>query len=44
MEVIHLAYLVGFRRLGVRQDKEARFIHLGLGSEEEGFPQVTWTY
>lgn len=41
-EVIHFARLVGFTRLGVADG--FRFIHLGLATEEDGFPQTSWTY
>lgn len=42
--VIAMAYFAGFTRLGVHQKGEGRFIHLGMATEEDGFPEVVWTY
>lgn len=44
MELVTIAYQTGFRRIGVSQKGEGRFIHLGLGDRDLHFPQAFWSY
>jgi len=44
LELIALAYLNGFRRVGVQQKGNGRYIHLGWGDKLAGFPQAMWSY
>jgi uncharacterized protein YcbK (DUF882 family) len=42
--LLALAYEHGFRRFGIKQHGEGRFVHLGTASSNEGFPETTYTY
>ncbi len=35
---------LGVRRIGVSQKGNARFIHIGIGDQELGFPKALWSY
>lgn len=46
LELQHIAFEHGIRRIGVSQtgDHDSRFIHLGIGDRELGFPPGGWSY
>lgn len=44
MLLISVAYLYGFRRIGVNQKGLGRFIHLDLADRYAGFPKAIWSY
>jgi uncharacterized protein YcbK (DUF882 family) len=44
LRLVSMAYSHGFRRLGVQQKGERRFIHLGLGDKYAQFPATIWSY
>lgn len=43
---ISIAYEFGIRRFGIKQHgpQGGRFIHIGMGDRDLGFPQSTWSY
>lgn len=44
MIVLEKARKYGFIRLGVKQNKDGHFIHLGSALPSEGFSSTIWTY
>lgn len=42
LELIMVAYCVGFRRIGI--NLSGGFVHLGWGDNGAGFPAVPWDY
>lgn len=48
MELVHIAILLGFRRIGVSQKsgsaRSSRYVHLGIATLAEGFPDAIWSY
>ena len=44
MDLMVVAYGHGIRRIGVSQKGGSRFLHLGAGDNELGFPSSMWSY
>lgn len=44
IRLLVLADKHGFKRFGIKQHGEGRFIHLGTALPSEGFPETTYTY
>ena len=42
--LLALAHKHGFKRFGVKQKGDGRFVHLGTASPSEGFNETTWSY
>jgi len=43
MELLIIAYGYGIRRIGLYQNKDSHFIHIGMGDKYAKFPQAIWT-
>lgn len=44
MDLFVIAYSYGIRRIGVQQKGRGRYLHLGIGDKDLGFPPAIWTY
>lgn len=44
LDLIVIAYGYGIRRVGVSQKGGSRFLHLGYGDKQFGFPEALWSY
>lgn len=46
LKLISVAYHYGIRRIGIAQKGEHsnRFIHIGMGDKQLGFPEAMWSY
>jgi uncharacterized protein YcbK (DUF882 family) len=44
LRLIALAYDMGFRRIGINQKGDGRFVHLGMGDKLVHFPEASWSY
>lgn len=46
LKIIELALASGVKRLGINQkgSHASRFIHIGVATQAEGFPEGIWTY
>lgn len=43
--ILQLAFTLGFKRIGVNQKGNGRFIHIDTATAEDGFPEPTvWSY
>jgi len=44
LDLVVVAYGYGIRRVGVSQRGGGRFLHLGMGDNQLGFPEALWSY